>query len=157
MRVCVCVSQVEWIQQQVVKRRIKRDYRPVPPLPLSSTAQSSPAQSNIFYNDAKWSSMWYIVSSSDDHFLLRAPTASDTHSHSRGHTHTSLAIRWSLCSSYPPSVGFATCRLATSIQFVGQRSAGSHIMILITAASSEPRDLCVCVCWPMAGRCCCHH
>lgn len=60
--VCVCVFQVEWIQQQVVKRRIKRDYKPSPPLSLSSPAHSNPAQSNIFYNDAKWSSMWYIVS-----------------------------------------------------------------------------------------------
>ncbi|XP_075881992.1 proprotein convertase subtilisin/kexin type 5b isoform X2 [Nelusetta ayraudi] len=58
---------VEWIQQQVVKRRIKRDYKPVPPLPVSSTAQSSPAQSNIFYNDAKWSSMWYIHCNDDVH------------------------------------------------------------------------------------------
>ncbi|XP_010777410.1 proprotein convertase subtilisin/kexin type 5b isoform X2 [Notothenia coriiceps] len=51
---------VEWIQQQVVKRRIKRDYQLVPPLSLTSPAHSSPAQNNIFYNDAKWSSMWYI-------------------------------------------------------------------------------------------------
>ncbi|KAM9858750.1 proprotein convertase subtilisin/kexin type 5b [Aulostomus maculatus] len=51
---------VEWIQQQVVKRRIKRDYKPAPPISLSSHAYSSLAQSNIFYNDAKWSSMWYI-------------------------------------------------------------------------------------------------
>lgn len=58
----VCVFQVEWIQQQVVKRRIKRDYKPAPPLSLSSPAYSSSAQNNIFFNDAKWSSMWYIVS-----------------------------------------------------------------------------------------------
>uniref|UniRef100_A0A3P8W2P8 Proprotein convertase subtilisin/kexin type 5b n=1 Tax=Cynoglossus semilaevis TaxID=244447 RepID=A0A3P8W2P8_CYNSE len=45
---------VEWIQQQVVKRRIKRDYKPQ-------------AQSNIFYNDAKWSSMWYIHCNDDVH------------------------------------------------------------------------------------------
>uniref|UniRef100_A0A674NA07 Proprotein convertase subtilisin/kexin type 5b n=1 Tax=Takifugu rubripes TaxID=31033 RepID=A0A674NA07_TAKRU len=44
---------VEWIQQQVVKRRIKRDY--------------NPAQGNIFYNDAKWSSMWYIHCNDDVH------------------------------------------------------------------------------------------
>uniref|UniRef100_A0A3Q2FDF8 Proprotein convertase subtilisin/kexin type 5b n=1 Tax=Cyprinodon variegatus TaxID=28743 RepID=A0A3Q2FDF8_CYPVA len=44
---------VEWIEQQVVKRRIKRDYKPVPPL--------------IFYNDAKWSSMWYIHCNDDVH------------------------------------------------------------------------------------------
>uniref|UniRef100_A0A673CQX7 P/Homo B domain-containing protein n=1 Tax=Sphaeramia orbicularis TaxID=375764 RepID=A0A673CQX7_9TELE len=50
---------VEWIQQQVVKRRIKRDYKPVPPLPLPSP--------NIFYNDAKWSSMWYIHCNDDVH------------------------------------------------------------------------------------------
>uniref|UniRef100_A0A3B5KST8 Proprotein convertase subtilisin/kexin type 5 n=1 Tax=Xiphophorus couchianus TaxID=32473 RepID=A0A3B5KST8_9TELE len=42
---------VEWIEQQVVKRRIKRDYKP----------------NNIFYNDAKWSSMWYIHCSDDVH------------------------------------------------------------------------------------------
>uniref|UniRef100_A0A3Q3X320 Uncharacterized protein n=1 Tax=Mola mola TaxID=94237 RepID=A0A3Q3X320_MOLML len=53
---------VEWIQQQVVKRRIKRDYKPAPPLSLSS-----PAHSNIFYNDAKWSSMWYIHCNDDVH------------------------------------------------------------------------------------------
>uniref|UniRef100_A0A671VLW9 Proprotein convertase subtilisin/kexin type 5b n=1 Tax=Sparus aurata TaxID=8175 RepID=A0A671VLW9_SPAAU len=58
---------VEWIQQQVVKRRIKRDYKPVPPLSLSSPAQSTPAQNNIFYNDAKWSSMWYIHCNGDIH------------------------------------------------------------------------------------------
>uniref|UniRef100_A0A8C7CDG4 Proprotein convertase subtilisin/kexin type 5b n=1 Tax=Oncorhynchus kisutch TaxID=8019 RepID=A0A8C7CDG4_ONCKI len=45
---------VEWIQQQVVKRRIKRDYK------------TSPAQS-IFFNDAKWSSMWYIHCNDDIH------------------------------------------------------------------------------------------
>uniref|UniRef100_A0A8C5DYB4 Proprotein convertase subtilisin/kexin type 5 n=1 Tax=Gouania willdenowi TaxID=441366 RepID=A0A8C5DYB4_GOUWI len=56
---------VEWIQQQVVKRRIKRDYKPAPPLSLSSPAHSSPAQNNIFYNDAKWSSMWYIHCNDD--------------------------------------------------------------------------------------------
>ncbi|KAM3849768.1 proprotein convertase subtilisin/kexin type 5-like, partial [Diretmus argenteus] len=60
-------SKVEWIQQQVVKRRIKRDYKQAPPLSLSSPAYSSPAQSNIFYNDAKWSSMWYIHCNDDVH------------------------------------------------------------------------------------------
>ncbi|XP_047448534.1 proprotein convertase subtilisin/kexin type 5b isoform X2 [Mugil cephalus] len=58
---------VEWIQQQVVKRRIKRDYKPAPPLSLSSPAHSSPAQNNMFYNDAKWSSMWYIHCNDDVH------------------------------------------------------------------------------------------
>lgn len=48
---------VEWVQQQVVKRRIKRDYKPSYP----GTVQSSMGQPNsIFFNDAKWSSMWYI-------------------------------------------------------------------------------------------------
>uniref|UniRef100_A0A8D3DY87 Proprotein convertase subtilisin/kexin type 5b n=1 Tax=Scophthalmus maximus TaxID=52904 RepID=A0A8D3DY87_SCOMX len=42
---------VEWIQQQVVKRRIKRDYKPSPPLSLSSP----------------WSSMWYIHCNDDVH------------------------------------------------------------------------------------------
>lgn len=58
---------VEWIQQQVVKRRIKRDYKQAPPISLSSPAHSSPAQNNIFYNDAKWSSMWYIHCNDDVH------------------------------------------------------------------------------------------
>ncbi|KAG8011985.1 Proprotein convertase subtilisin/kexin type 5 [Nibea albiflora] len=58
---------VEWIQQQVVKRRIKRDYKPAPPLSQSSPAHSNPAQNNIFYNDAKWSSMWYIHCNDDVH------------------------------------------------------------------------------------------
>uniref|UniRef100_A0A4W6GAE4 Proprotein convertase subtilisin/kexin type 5b n=1 Tax=Lates calcarifer TaxID=8187 RepID=A0A4W6GAE4_LATCA len=42
---------VEWIQQQVVKRRIKRDYKQSPPLSLSSS----------------WSSMWYIHCNDDVH------------------------------------------------------------------------------------------
>ncbi|XP_068560404.1 proprotein convertase subtilisin/kexin type 5b isoform X2 [Cebidichthys violaceus] len=58
---------VEWIQQQVVKRRIKRDYKPDPPSSLTSPAHSYPAQNNIFYNDAKWSSMWYIHCNDDVH------------------------------------------------------------------------------------------
>ncbi|XP_028269207.1 proprotein convertase subtilisin/kexin type 5b isoform X1 [Parambassis ranga] len=59
---------VEWIEQQVVKRRIKRDYQPAPPLSLTSPALSSSlAQNNIFYNDAKWSSMWYIHCNDDVH------------------------------------------------------------------------------------------
>ncbi|KAA0713725.1 Proprotein convertase subtilisin/kexin type 5 [Triplophysa tibetana] len=46
---------VEWLEQQVVKKRIKRDYKP------SYPSQSSLAQSSsIYFNDAKWSSMWYI-------------------------------------------------------------------------------------------------
>ncbi|XP_064813830.1 LOW QUALITY PROTEIN: proprotein convertase subtilisin/kexin type 5b [Oncorhynchus masou masou] len=57
-------SKVEWIQQQVVKRRIKRDYKA--PSPLTSPSQTSPAQS-IFFNDAKWSSMWYIHCNDDIH------------------------------------------------------------------------------------------
>uniref|UniRef100_A0AAR2J930 P/Homo B domain-containing protein n=1 Tax=Pygocentrus nattereri TaxID=42514 RepID=A0AAR2J930_PYGNA len=48
---------VEWIQQQVVKRRVKRDYK----TSYMSAVQSSPTQSDsIYFNDAKWSSMWYI-------------------------------------------------------------------------------------------------
>ncbi|XP_076845203.1 proprotein convertase subtilisin/kexin type 5b isoform X3 [Brachyhypopomus gauderio] len=48
---------VEWIEQQVVKRRVKRDYKPSHP----GLVKSSPVQSNlIYFNDAKWSSMWYI-------------------------------------------------------------------------------------------------
>lgn len=45
-----------------MKRRIKRDYKPAPPRSLSSPTYSSAAQGSVFYNDAKWSSMWYIVS-----------------------------------------------------------------------------------------------
>lgn len=59
--------EVQWIQQQVVKRRIKRDYKPSPPLYQSSLVHSSPSQSSIFYNDAKWSSMWYIHCNDDVH------------------------------------------------------------------------------------------
>lgn len=59
---CPPASQVEWIQQQVVKRRIKRDYKTAPPRSLSGPAHSSAAPGSVFYNDAKWSSMWYIVS-----------------------------------------------------------------------------------------------
>ncbi|KAA8592193.1 hypothetical protein FQN60_017648 [Etheostoma spectabile] len=58
---------VEWIQQQVVKRRIKRDYKPVLPFSLTSPAHSNPDQNNIFYTDAKWSSMWYIHCNDDVH------------------------------------------------------------------------------------------
>ncbi|XP_067378152.1 proprotein convertase subtilisin/kexin type 5b isoform X1 [Channa argus] len=58
---------VEWIQQQVVKRRIKRDYKPSPPLSLTSSAHMSQTQNNIFFNDAKWSSMWYIHCNDDVH------------------------------------------------------------------------------------------
>ncbi|KAI5622037.1 proprotein convertase subtilisin/kexin type 5, partial [Silurus asotus] len=48
---------VEWIQQQVIKRRVKRDYKPLYP----GSAKTSAAQSDsIYFNDAKWSSMWYI-------------------------------------------------------------------------------------------------
>ncbi|XP_066567230.1 proprotein convertase subtilisin/kexin type 5b isoform X2 [Amia ocellicauda] len=43
---------VEWIQQQVVKRRIKRDYK-------ASAPQS------IYFNDPKWTSMWYIHCNDD--------------------------------------------------------------------------------------------
>lgn len=56
---------VEWIQQQVVRRRIKRDYKPAPPL-----SHSSPAHNSIYFNDAKWSNMWYIVST---FFVCRVP------------------------------------------------------------------------------------
>ncbi|KAM7074352.1 proprotein convertase subtilisin/kexin type 6-like [Ciconia maguari] len=38
---------VEWIQQQVVKRRIKRDYK-------HGGTQST------YFNDPKWPSMWYM-------------------------------------------------------------------------------------------------
>ncbi|XP_069786662.1 proprotein convertase subtilisin/kexin type 5b isoform X1 [Narcine bancroftii] len=45
---------VEWIQQQVVKRRIKRDFK--------ASASQYP-----FFNDPKWPSMWYIHCNDDTH------------------------------------------------------------------------------------------
>ncbi|XP_064032778.1 proprotein convertase subtilisin/kexin type 5 isoform X1 [Pogoniulus pusillus] len=45
---------VEWIQQQVVKRRIKRDYKP-------GGTQSA------YFNDPKWPSMWYMHCSDNTH------------------------------------------------------------------------------------------
>uniref|UniRef100_A0A8C9V0U4 Proprotein convertase subtilisin/kexin type 5b n=1 Tax=Scleropages formosus TaxID=113540 RepID=A0A8C9V0U4_SCLFO len=45
---------VQWIEQQVVKRRVKRDYKPNPP-------------QSIYFNDAKWTSMWYIHCNDDIH------------------------------------------------------------------------------------------
>ncbi|XP_050768974.1 proprotein convertase subtilisin/kexin type 5 isoform X1 [Gymnogyps californianus] len=45
---------VEWIQQQVVKRRIKRDYKP-------GGTQST------YFNDPKWPSMWYMHCSDNTH------------------------------------------------------------------------------------------
>ncbi|KAI4878135.1 hypothetical protein NFI96_007718 [Prochilodus magdalenae] len=48
---------VEWIEQQIVKRRVKRDYKPS----YTCAFLSSPAQTDyIYFNDAKWSNMWYI-------------------------------------------------------------------------------------------------
>ncbi|MBN3289825.1 PCSK5 convertase, partial [Polypterus senegalus] len=43
---------VEWIQQQVVKRRTKRDYKASQQLPIS-------------FNDPKWQNMWYIHCNDD--------------------------------------------------------------------------------------------
>ncbi|KAK3565727.1 hypothetical protein QTP86_014189 [Hemibagrus guttatus] len=48
---------VEWIQQQVIKRRVKRDYKPLYPGPVKTSAAQA---DSIYFNDAKWSSMWYI-------------------------------------------------------------------------------------------------
>ncbi|XP_063311099.1 proprotein convertase subtilisin/kexin type 5 isoform X1 [Pelobates fuscus] len=45
---------VEWIQQQVVKRRIKRDYK-------QNNVQST------FFNDPKWPSMWYMHCNDNAH------------------------------------------------------------------------------------------
>lgn len=45
---CPSSWQVEWIQQQVVKKRTKRDYD-------FSRAQPT------YFNDPKWPSMWYMV------------------------------------------------------------------------------------------------
>ncbi|KAM8961076.1 proprotein convertase subtilisin/kexin type 5 isoform 1-T1 [Pelodytes ibericus] len=45
---------VEWIQQQVVKRRIKRDYK-------QNNVQST------YFNDPKWPSMWYMHCSDNAH------------------------------------------------------------------------------------------
>ncbi|XP_005061308.2 PREDICTED: proprotein convertase subtilisin/kexin type 5 isoform X3 [Ficedula albicollis] len=44
---------VEWIQQQVVKRRIKRDYKP--------------GGQSTYFNDPKWPSMWYMHCSDNTH------------------------------------------------------------------------------------------
>jgi len=49
LSICFPGWQVEWIQQQVVKSRIKRDYKP-------GGTQST------YFNDPKWPSMWYMVS-----------------------------------------------------------------------------------------------
>ncbi|KAK1176048.1 proprotein convertase subtilisin/kexin type 5-like [Acipenser oxyrinchus oxyrinchus] len=46
--------EVEWVEQQVVKRRIKRDYKASPPQPM-------------YFNDPKWTSMWYIHCNDDTH------------------------------------------------------------------------------------------
>ncbi|XP_033871237.1 proprotein convertase subtilisin/kexin type 5-like isoform X2 [Acipenser ruthenus] len=46
--------EVEWIEQQVVKRRIKRDYKASPP-------------QSMYFNDPKWTSMWYIHCNDDTH------------------------------------------------------------------------------------------
>ncbi|XP_062855358.1 proprotein convertase subtilisin/kexin type 5b isoform X1 [Trichomycterus rosablanca] len=51
---------VKWIQQQVVKRRVKRDYKPSYPGPVKASHTSLVQPDSIFFNDAKWSSMWYI-------------------------------------------------------------------------------------------------
>nr|XP_033782752.1 proprotein convertase subtilisin/kexin type 5 isoform X1 [Geotrypetes seraphini] len=45
---------VEWIQQQVVKRRTKRDYK-------------AGISSFMFFNDPKWPSMWYMHCSDNVH------------------------------------------------------------------------------------------
>lgn len=100
-----------------MKRRIKRDYKPSPPLSLSSSAHSNPTQNNIFYNDAKWSSMWYIVST------LYAQTrpllcmfSSLKHNH------------YSLAGSF-----FACCSFSKFIRIVYLRSPG------VTAWSRVPQ------------------
>ncbi|XP_041082767.1 proprotein convertase subtilisin/kexin type 5-like isoform X1 [Polyodon spathula] len=46
--------EVEWIEQQVVKRRIKRDYKASPP-------------QSMYFNDPKWTSMWYIHCNDNTH------------------------------------------------------------------------------------------
>ncbi|XP_048188153.1 proprotein convertase subtilisin/kexin type 5 isoform X5 [Perognathus longimembris pacificus] len=48
------IGQVEWIQQQVVKKRTKRDYD-------LSRVQST------YFNDPKWPSMWYMHCSDNTH------------------------------------------------------------------------------------------
>lgn len=55
---------MEWLQQQVVKRRTKRDYKPSYPGPVQ---YSMVQPSSIYFNDAKWTSMWYIVSIINEH------------------------------------------------------------------------------------------
>ncbi|KAJ8347151.1 hypothetical protein SKAU_G00285520 [Synaphobranchus kaupii] len=50
--------EVEWIQQQVVKRRVKREHRATVPSPTHNSAPS-PAHS-INFIDPEWSNMWYM-------------------------------------------------------------------------------------------------
>ncbi|XP_026559605.1 proprotein convertase subtilisin/kexin type 5 isoform X1 [Pseudonaja textilis] len=45
---------VEWIEQQIVKIRRKRDYKPV-------------SMQTMFFNDPKWQSMWYMHCSDNTH------------------------------------------------------------------------------------------
>lgn len=142
---CVCVFQVEWIQQQVVKRRIKRDYKQSPPLSLSSSAHSSPFQNNIFYNDAKWSSMWYIVSTL--YTLTRHPLRLCVY-----YTNTRISqLRRQI--KPPPTSDLCCAHLFFSQDCVlffahiypvcGSKVSLGHATVLITAGSVPLRDLCV--------------
>lgn len=118
--------QVEWIQQQVVKRRIKRDYKQVPPVSLSSPAYSSPAQNNIFYNDPKWSSMWYIVSTLYTH-TRQYIYGSKTRRSEANKAHYNLVY-----SSHTHTHIYAVC---------GSKVTQGHGRVLITSGSVELRDL----------------
>ena len=79
---------MRWVQQQVVKRRVKRDFieldAPRPPRSPrdrferpSKRAGSSPKMRslNLYLNDPKWNQMWYLVS------------FAHTHTHTHTHTH----------------------------------------------------------------------
>lgn len=45
---CISPCQVQWLQQQEVKRRVKRQVRSDPQA--------------LYFNDPIWSNMWYMVS-----------------------------------------------------------------------------------------------
>ncbi|KAJ8782297.1 hypothetical protein J1605_010276 [Eschrichtius robustus] len=74
---------VEWIQQQVVKKRTKRDYD-------FSHAQST------YFNDPKWPSMWYMTSN----FRVPGPRTSWHQNHLEGLLPTPLT---------PPSGDLGIC------------------------------------------------
>lgn len=141
---CLGVSQVEWIQQQVVKRRIKRDYKPAPPRSLSSPAHSSAAQGNVFYNDAKWSSMWYIVSvlRIRESGLLCLFTAIQWDQTNVPHAHSYHTALWGISH---PLISEGEQTLLFACIYSGCRSKVTGGCGVIVMAASSVRDSCLCV------------